>query len=107
MGERPQHGAGGNRRGAQQKFQHRAAFEANSEAAVAKDEVGGQIERNRQQETGGDRLRTDPGKQQQRYPVTQAGTGETLDKSRQLAQRGYAPQAQQFEEKARKEIESG
>ncbi len=37
--------------------------------------------------------------------TTQAGTGETLEKSQILAERGYAPQAQKFEEKARQEIE--
>lgn len=35
----------------------------------------------------------------------QAGTGDTLEKTQQLAQRGYQPQAQKFEEKARQEIE--
>ncbi|MGB8167065.1 MAG: hypothetical protein WCF18_06205 [Chthoniobacteraceae bacterium] len=37
--------------------------------------------------------------------TAQAGTGETLEKTQQLAQRGYQPQAQKFEEKARQEIE--
>jgi hypothetical protein len=37
--------------------------------------------------------------------TAQAGTGETLEKSQILAQRGYTPQAQKFEEKARQEIE--
>ncbi len=37
--------------------------------------------------------------------TTQAGTSETLEKSQILAERGYAPQAQKFEEKARQEIE--
>ncbi len=37
--------------------------------------------------------------------TTQAGTGETLEKTQILAQRGYQPQAQKFEEKARQEID--
>src|SRR5260221_435509 len=37
--------------------------------------------------------------------TAQAGTGDTLEKTQQLAQRGYRPQAQKFEEKARKEID--
>lgn len=37
--------------------------------------------------------------------TAQARTGETLEKTQQLAQRGYQPQAQKFEEKARQEIE--
>jgi hypothetical protein len=36
--------------------------------------------------------------------TSQAATGETLEKTQQLAQRGFAPQAQKFEEKARQEI---
>ncbi len=37
--------------------------------------------------------------------TAQAGTGDTLEKTQQLAERGYRPQAQKFEEKARGEIE--
>ena len=37
--------------------------------------------------------------------TTQAGTGQTLEKTQQLAQIGNAPDAQKFEEKARQEIE--
>ena len=37
--------------------------------------------------------------------TAQAGTSETLEKSQLLSQRGYQPQAQKFEEKARQEIE--
>lgn len=37
--------------------------------------------------------------------TAQAGTSDTLEKTQQLAQRGYQPQAQKFEEKARQEIE--
>jgi hypothetical protein len=37
--------------------------------------------------------------------TTQAGVGDTLEKTQQLAQLGNAPEAQKFEEKARKEIE--
>ncbi len=37
--------------------------------------------------------------------TAQAGTGETLEKTQVLAERGYKPQAQKFEEKARQEIE--
>ena len=37
--------------------------------------------------------------------TTQAGTGDTLEKTQQLAQLGNSPDAQKFEEKARKEIE--
>jgi hypothetical protein len=37
--------------------------------------------------------------------TAQAGTGETLEKTQVLAQRGYKPQAQKFEEKARQEID--
>jgi len=37
--------------------------------------------------------------------TTQAGTGDTLEKTQQLAQLGNSPEAQKFEEKARKEIE--
>ncbi|MEP6670620.1 MAG: hypothetical protein ABJF10_15795 [Chthoniobacter sp.] len=36
---------------------------------------------------------------------TQAGTDQTLEKTQQLAQRGYADDARRFEQKARKEIE--
>ncbi len=37
--------------------------------------------------------------------TTQAGTGETLEKTQLLSERGYQQQAQKFEEKARQEIE--
>jgi hypothetical protein len=37
--------------------------------------------------------------------TTQTGTSDTLEKTQQLAQRGFKPQAQQFEEKARQEID--
>ena len=37
--------------------------------------------------------------------TTQAGTGDTLEKTQELAQLGNSPDAQKFEEKARKEIE--
>ena len=37
--------------------------------------------------------------------TAQAGTGDTLEKTQLLAERGYKPQAQKFEEKARQEIE--
>ncbi len=37
--------------------------------------------------------------------TAQAGTGDSLDKTQQLAERGYAKEARKFEEKARQEIE--